>query len=1366
MKDYRPEEYYLGLDIGTNSVGWAVTDAEYNLCRFKGKDMWGIRLFSEAKTAADRRLKRTNRRRLQRRKQRIDLLQMLFAEEIQKVDPTFFIRLNESKLHMDDKTVLAKKTLFNDPDFTDIEYYKKYPTIYRLRKELLLDESPHDIRLVYLALHHIIKYRGHFLFEGGIDSTRDFNATYEVAFAALNDTLGFEVEITDREYFESILRDKALSKSDRAKKIEMIMQFDHDADKETLKKRQVAVKEVCKLIAGNQGDIRKIYYDTPIDTEESLTKFRFSDSKFEEQIVPELESVVPDEIHAISMLKTIYDWSVLVDILGNEEYFSVAKDKQYEEHKMNLASLKYLMKRYCKKEIYKDFFDGIDSAGNYASYIGSVKTKGKKFAVKKVSSEEEFYKTTKRILDEIESSVSDSDKNKFNDIYIKVERETLLPLQRSKSNGVVPKQIHEYELVKILDNAKRYLPFLNEKDQDGLSTSDKIISIFNYRIPYYVGPLSSRNTKTGSSSWMVRREGMEEVRIYPWNIENIIDYGKSNEAFIERMTNKCTYLPWEDVLPKNSLLYQRFMVLNELNNLKIRGRYVTVSVKQQIYNDLFEKKNKVRGKDLLNYLRKEDRDLTLEDLSGFDIDFKASLSSYLDFKNKVFGDRVNEDGIKQICEDIIRWSTIYGDDSKMLEEVVKENYGDQLSSNQIKAIRKLRYTGWGNFSRTFLESIEGTDKETGEVFSIIGGLWETNNNLMQLLSSRFTFRDGLDALVIEHSNVIDSISYESLVDGLYTSPSNKRAIWQTIQIAEEIRKIMGREPKKIFVEMARGGEKEKKRTVSRKQRLIDLYEACDKDIREWALEDINSRDERDFNSMKLYLYYTQMGRCAYTGEHIDLDALMQGNSKWDRDHIYPQSKIKDDSIDNLVLVKKTDNARKSNDLLSSDVQSRMYPTWKMWLEKGLISKKKFDRLTRKEDFTIDELSGFVARQLVETRQSTKIVADLLDRMYADSKIVRVKAGLVSDFRKEPLKVLKSRRVNDYHHAKDAYLNIVVGNVYSVRFTDNPREWVKENRDRNWSINKVFNYDVKGAWKASNRKTENGDDCTGTIDLIRKTVRKNTILYTELTYCETGALFNETIQRKGKPGAIPLKKGLTTDRYGGYISPNTSYFALIEFDGKKGDRVKNIIGVPIYIANMLQHDCEAFTNYCKEIKGLKNVVVLNSRIKKNALMIVNGFPMRVRGENERLILFKGGMQPLFGRNEEELIRKIEKWLSKDYRTIVEKEDKINSEELEQLYLTLEQKLKSGVYKNRPANQWKKLAEGRESFEMLATEDKARCINEILGMLRCDVSSTADLRLIGGSQNAGSLAYAKNTLGNMSVVLVNQSVTGLFENRTEL
>lgn len=82
-------KYYLGLDMGTNSVGWAVTDDKYQLLRAKGKDLWGARLFSEAETAAARRSNRTARRRLQRQKVRNGYLRELFADAINSIDPGF-----------------------------------------------------------------------------------------------------------------------------------------------------------------------------------------------------------------------------------------------------------------------------------------------------------------------------------------------------------------------------------------------------------------------------------------------------------------------------------------------------------------------------------------------------------------------------------------------------------------------------------------------------------------------------------------------------------------------------------------------------------------------------------------------------------------------------------------------------------------------------------------------------------------------------------------------------------------------------------------------------------------------------------------------------------------------------------------------------------------------------------------------------------------------------------------------------------------------------------------------------------------------------------------------------------------------------
>ena len=58
------QDYYVGLDIGTNSVGWAVTTPQYALIKYTKHYMWGSRLFTEGKTAEERRTHRVNRRRI------------------------------------------------------------------------------------------------------------------------------------------------------------------------------------------------------------------------------------------------------------------------------------------------------------------------------------------------------------------------------------------------------------------------------------------------------------------------------------------------------------------------------------------------------------------------------------------------------------------------------------------------------------------------------------------------------------------------------------------------------------------------------------------------------------------------------------------------------------------------------------------------------------------------------------------------------------------------------------------------------------------------------------------------------------------------------------------------------------------------------------------------------------------------------------------------------------------------------------------------------------------------------------------------------------------------------------------------------
>lgn len=121
--------YNIGLDIGTSSIGWSVVDDQSKLVSVRGKYGYGVRLYDEGQTAAERRSFRTTRRRLKRRKWRLGLLREIFEPYITPVDDTFFLRQKQSNLSPKDQRKLYPQTsLFNDR--TDRAFYDDYPTIY------------------------------------------------------------------------------------------------------------------------------------------------------------------------------------------------------------------------------------------------------------------------------------------------------------------------------------------------------------------------------------------------------------------------------------------------------------------------------------------------------------------------------------------------------------------------------------------------------------------------------------------------------------------------------------------------------------------------------------------------------------------------------------------------------------------------------------------------------------------------------------------------------------------------------------------------------------------------------------------------------------------------------------------------------------------------------------------------------------------------------------------------------------------------------------------------------------------------------------------------------------------------------------
>lgn len=120
----------------------------------------------------------------------------------------------------------------------------------------------------------------------------------------------------------------------------------------------------------------------------------------------------------------------------------------------------------------------------------------------------------------------------YADIYAEIESKTFLPKLTGTDNGVIPYQLHLLELEKILENASGYLDFLGETDADGITAAEKIVSIFKFRIPYYVGPLSTKSQK----HWLVR----SDEKIYPWNFEKVVNISETAEKFMLNLIGRCS----------------------------------------------------------------------------------------------------------------------------------------------------------------------------------------------------------------------------------------------------------------------------------------------------------------------------------------------------------------------------------------------------------------------------------------------------------------------------------------------------------------------------------------------------------------------------------------------------------------------------------------------------------------------------------------------------------------------------------------------------------------------------------------------------------------------------------------------------------
>ena len=1375
LKDYPIKDYFVGLDIGTNSVGWAVTNKSYKLLKFRSHKMWGSRLFDEGESAVARRGFRSMRRRLERRKLRLKLLEELFADVMVQVDPTFFMRLRESKYHYEDKTTghSSKHILFINEDYTDQDYFKAYPTIYHLRAELMKDGTD-DIRKLFLAVHHILKYRGNFLYEG---------ASFDSNASTLDDVLKQALENITFNCFDSsaaigsigqILMELGKTKSDKAKAIERLVDtyiITDEVDtsgktqKEQVKEDKKRLKSFANLVLGLSASLTDLFGSVE-ELDDDLKNLQIRGDTYDDER-DKLAKAWSDEIHSIDDCKSVYDAIILMFIKEPGLTISESKVKAFNKHKEDLVILKSLLKT--DRSIYNAMFKA-DEKGlhNYVHYIKQGRTE------ETSCNREDFYKYTKKIVE----GLSDSKEKDY--ILSEINLQTLLPLQRIKDNGVIPYQLHLEELKTILDKCKFKFPFLNEV-ADGYSVAEKLIKLLEFRIPYYVGPLNTHhNVDNGGFAWAVRKASGQ---VTPWNFDDKIDREKSAAAFIKNLTNKCTYLLGEDVLPKSSLLYSEFMLLNELNNVRIDGKPLETKVKAHLIEAVFKQDHKKMTENRIEQFLKDNGYISnphKPEITGLDGEIKNDLTSYRDMV-RILGDGFDTSMAEEIITDI----TIFGESKKMLRETLRNKFSSCLDDEVIKKLAKLRYRDWGRLSKKLLNGIDGCDK-TGdcEPATIIKFMRNFSYNLMELLGDKFSFMERIQE-INDKLTAGQVLAPHDSIDELALSPAVKRAVWQALRIVDEVIHIKKALPSRIFVEVTRSNKTDKKKKDSRQKRLSDLYAAIKHDDSlvealngqkfNTLKSDLSGCDDAALRSKKLYLYYTQMGRCAYTGNIIDLNLLNTDN--YDIDHIYPRSLTKDDSFDNLVLCERTANAKKSDTYpIDNTIQTNQKVFWSFLKHQGLISERKYARLTRIAPLTEDDLSGFIARQLVETNQSVKAATTLLRRLYPGVDVVFVKAENVTDFRHDN-DFIKVRSLNHHHHAKDAYLNIVVGNVYHERFTRNFRAFFKKNgANRTYNLAKMFNYDVN----CTNAKDGKAWDVKTSMDTVKKMMFSNDVRVTKRVYEQKGQLADINLTKASKVKAdiyLPIKANdlivSQNTKYGGYSDIKNAYYTIIEYSDKKNNSIKAFIPIPIFIASKILTE-QALLEYIKTVlPKANNIKIIYKRVYNDQLLKIDGFTYYLGGRSNDRFCIDNAIQLIVPLDIQFYLKLVEKFTtimledknikvsSVSSRNPVNNQvENITLEYTQKLFDYLVSKFNEPIYLKMRGNKLKDVDNvGRKQFIKLSLEERCKALSELLNIFT-NRNKKLSLSSINVSASRKVVNFKVSSLDEFKII--NESITGLYSN----
>lgn len=614
----------------------------------------------------------------------------------------------------------------------------------------------------------------------------------------------------------------------------------------------------------------------------------------------------------------------------------------------------------------------------------------------------------------------------------------------NKGNYLISNEDYKKEIQLILSNQSH----LNIDE----NFINKFITLFERHRHYSEGP--------GSENSPTKYGRFEKTYINgELNLKWVGDNEERGKNLWDLLVGKCTYYPDEVRNYKKSPITEIFNLLNDLANIQIfnreqdqKPRYLTIEEKNKIlklpYNKLtLDKIAKEIGfttKEIYSGIKKDAKDkFVIEELKST----KAIMKWLVENNIKESIDLSNIDDLEFI-DNIYKNGVKYQNFKERVDNLIKNKHLlniNNLSDEHITLLAGLKIWSSGTSSLSKKAQLEFI-KWTLTYKDSIG------KNQMHFFNEETNrdWRDEFSKYKYFPNNYFENIAMPLTV---------KRTFNQTVKVLNAILKEYEKkyDLTHIIIELAR--------ELNSAEEAKRIENQLSKNKREFEkILELHGLDEHDVNNgdkrLKLILFHQQNKLDIYDGETIDFKDVLRNPIKYHIDHILPISISFIDSMQNKVLTKAINNAEKGDKTpcqwLSSIGKYEEYKDRCKKLINEIPDKKdkakfqkKLDNYLLYEKDPFSELSGFVERQLNDTRYVSREISNQLKRFFSQSNIWKNKNkviihpvnGAITNFARnnifiEPKEefserlIFKNRDIYN-HHAIDASIIAFLGMNHNI-----------------------------------------------------------------------------------------------------------------------------------------------------------------------------------------------------------------------------------------------------------------------------------------------------------------------------------------------